>query len=56
MPNDTHAEARDALKGFADQMLADRKMGKIKADAYFVRDGDLSGKDEYEGRLDRRGA
>jgi hypothetical protein len=48
LPNDTHEEARKAVKQFADDMLAERKMGKIKADAYFVRDGDLAGKTEYE--------
>lgn len=47
LPNATHSEARDAIKAFADEMLADRKMGRIKADAYFIRDGDASGKDEY---------
>lgn len=48
LPNESHEEARKAIKSFADDMLAERKMGKIKVDAYFIRDGDLSGKDEYE--------
>lgn len=48
LPNETHEEARIALKAFADKMLTDGKMGKIKNDAYFIRDGDQSGKEEYE--------
>lgn len=49
MPNDTHAEAREAIMEFCADLLKERnKGGKIKADAYFVRDGDLSGKTEYE--------
>jgi hypothetical protein len=49
LPNDTHKEAREAILAFCQDMLNERnKGGKIKADAYFVRDGDLSGKDEYE--------
>lgn len=48
MPNDTHAEAREAIMEFCADILKERnKGGKIKADAYFIRDGDLSGKDEY---------
>lgn len=49
LPNDTHEEAREIAMEFCQDMLKEHnKGGKIKADAYFLRDGDLSGKTEYE--------
>lgn len=49
MPNSTHAAARKAILDFCQEMLNDRNKGaKIKADAYFCRDGDQTGKTEYE--------
>lgn len=48
LPNDTHTEARKAVMAYCEQMLKEHnKGGKIKADGYFLRDGELSGKEEY---------
>lgn len=50
LPNDTHAEARDLCLEFVDELLRENNKGaKIKVDAKFIRDGELSGKPEYEG-------
>jgi hypothetical protein len=48
LPNSTHAAAIQLLRDHADGLIkAHPKITKIKADAYFVRDGDQSAKDEY---------
>ncbi len=48
LANDTHAEAIRLAKAFNQTMLDEKnKGGKIKADAQYLRDGDMSGKDEY---------
>lgn len=50
LPNDTHAEARELCLEVVDNILKENnKGGKIKADAKFVRDGETSGKSEYDG-------
>lgn len=46
----THKEALALLVTVIDDILKEKnKGGKIKADSKFVRDGDLQGKDEYDG-------
>lgn len=48
LANSTHATAIKLLREFADGLIkAHPKVQKIKADAYFIRDGDQSAKDEY---------
>jgi len=48
LPNDTHAAAIKLLQEHNQSILDERNKGaKIKADAYYLRDGDQSGKSEY---------
>lgn len=50
LPNDTHKEARQLCLDHANKLIAAHpKINKIKADAYFIRDGDQGAKTEYEG-------
>jgi hypothetical protein len=46
---ETHGEAKSVCVEIINQLLADRKMGKIGAEHKFCRDGDNAGKDECEG-------
>lgn len=47
---ETHAEAKKFCVEIIDELLAEKKMGKIGAEHKFIRNGDDSGKDENEGR------
>jgi hypothetical protein len=48
LPNSTHAAAIQLIRDHADGLIkAHPKVNRIKADAYYVRDGDASAKDEY---------
>lgn len=49
MPKAEYRAAKDLIKGVIDKILADNKVKNIKADAKFLRDGDLAGKEDYEG-------
>lgn len=48
LANDTHGQAIQLIRDHADGLIkAHPKVNKIKADAYYIRDGDQSAKDEY---------
>lgn len=51
LPKDTHAECINIIKQQCIKILKENNKGeKIPADKYFLRDGDLTGKPEDEGR------
>jgi hypothetical protein len=45
----THAAAIDLIQERIDEILAENKVKKLKSDRIFMRDGDDSDQDEYEG-------
>ena len=49
MPKTTHKPAKDLVKKVCDGILAEKKVGRIKDDAKFMKDGDLQAKDECDG-------
>jgi hypothetical protein len=49
MPKKTHRAAKDLIKERIDELLAENKVKALAADKKFLRDGDQSGKDGYEG-------
>ena len=49
MPKATHGKVASLLGSIMKDMLAEAKIPGVKADAKFLRDGDLSGKDDYVG-------
>lgn len=50
LPKDTHDKAKRLVEGQIKALLDERNKGAdIKADAKFLRDGDLAGKPEYKG-------
>lgn len=49
MPKDTHRAAKDLCVTVINDMLTEKKLGKLAADRKFIKDGDLSAKDENEG-------
>jgi hypothetical protein len=49
MLKDTHRAAKDLVKEVMDGMMAEKKVKALPTDKKFLKDGDASGKEEYEG-------
>lgn len=48
MPKDTHKEAKKLIDGEIERILKEKKVKSLASDKKFLRDGDDSGKEEYE--------
>lgn len=49
LPKKTHKAARDLIQERIDELLKENKVKKLAADKIFLRDGDDSSREEYEG-------
>jgi hypothetical protein len=48
MPKKSHKAARDLIQERIDELLKENKVKKLADDKLFLRDGDSSGREEYE--------